>query len=224
MTDLHAELGQRVAVDTAAMPWTAHDGIEEKLLEHAPGARGPRRTALLRLPPAGCVPPPSVAGGSFDVFVLEGQLRNGALLHAPGAYVHLPCDRELATELGCTLFIKQRPALRPARSVVDTRHIVFERSSTAGLWEAPLYNDPTGRVVLLRFDPGTKIGHHHHRDGEEFFVLAGELRDDFGRYPAHAWTRQPPNSSHAVESLHGAMMLTFAHHLQDARAAQQLPR
>lgn len=219
MTVLHAELGQRVAVDTAAMPWTVHDGIEEKLLEHAPGPKGLRRTMLLRLPAASSVPPPGVAGGSFDVFVLEGSLRDGALVHAPGAYVHAPSDRALATDGGCTLFVKQRPAHRPARRVVDTRYIVFERSYTAGLWEAPLYSDPAGRVVLLRFDPGAKIGHHHHDDGEEFFVLAGELHDEFGRYPEHAWTRQPPDSSHAVESLRGAMMLTFAHHLQHARSS-----
>lgn len=218
MTVLHAELAQRVAVDTAAMPWTAHDGIEEKLLEHAPGPRGLLRTALLRLPPAAHVPVPDVAGGSLDVFVLEGDLRDGALVHARGAYVHAPSDRGLVTDGGCTLFVKQRPAHRTARAVVDTRYIVFERSYTAGLWEAPLFSDPAGRVVLLRFDPGAKVAHHHHRDGEEFFVLAGELRDDFGRYPAHAWTRQPPDSSHAVESVQGAMMLTFAHHLQNVRS------
>jgi len=213
VSSLHAELTARVAIATAEMPWRQQGNIEEKLLELAPG----RRTALIRMPPGGQLPAVELVGGMLAILVLGGDLREGPLVHSAGAYLHAPGHRALSTTRGCTLFVKQRPARRPTRRRVDTRAVVFESSHTAGLSEAPLHKDLDGHVVLLRFDPGTEIAHHVHRDGEEFFVLEGEARDELGSYPAHSWVRQPPGSSHAVSSPHGCTFFTLAHHLQNLR-------
>lgn len=203
---MHADLTTRAAVDTARLPWARRDGLEEKLLELAPA----RRTALVRLPPRAVLPDEVT-----DVLVLLGELREGPLLHRTGTYIHTPGG--LATDGGCTLFVKQRPLRERARTVVDTRRVVFTPSHRPGLSEAVLHDGADGLVVLLRFAPGTQIGHHHHRDGEELLVLEGEVLDEHGRYETGAWVRQPPGSSHAVDSPGGCLFFTFAHHLADAR-------
>jgi anti-sigma factor ChrR (cupin superfamily) len=92
--------------------------------------------------------------------------------------------------------------------------VVFEPADTPGLWRAPLHGDEHGDVVLLRFDAGATIGPHVHEDGEELFILKGELRDELGTYSKGCWLRQPPASVHAVESPQGCVTLTFAHHLR----------
>jgi quercetin dioxygenase-like cupin family protein len=191
------------------MAWSpTRAGVDEKLLELTPDGR--RRTALVRLAPGAVLP--ALGEGCLDVFVLAGELRDERVIHTSGAYLHTPVGA-LHTKTGCTLFVKQRPARRRARHVLDTRMVVFERSHTVGLWSAPLHDDLDGKVVLLRFDPGTAIATHRHDDGEEFFVLDGEVRDEFGSYATHCWVRQPPGSYHRIESRGGCLFLTFAHHL-----------
>jgi len=212
------ELAERVVVPTATMAWSPRAGVEEKLLEHLHDG-GLRRTALVRLAP-GATLPAIGDDGCTDILVLAGELRDDRLVYASGAFLHVPVgERTLFTAAGCTLFVKDRPARRRVRHVLDTRMVVFEPSYVAGLWAAPLHEDLDGRVVLLRFDPGTVIGPHHHDDGEEFFVLQGEVRDELGSYATHCWVRQPPASSHSVASAGGCLFLTFAHHLQGIRGS-----
>jgi hypothetical protein len=202
---VNADLHERAVVDAAAMPWTPRAGADEKLLEDA----GPRRTAIVRLPANGVW-----SCRARDLLVLDGELRERGRRHLAGTYVHDTADvRELASDTGCTLFVKSRPASRPSRRVVDARGLAFEPGIAPGLWEAPLLQDLDGVVGMLRFDPGTAVPLHRHDDGEEFFVLDGEVCDEFGTYAKHCWVRQPPGSSHAVTSPRGCVFFTFAHHL-----------
>ncbi|WP_026606238.1 cupin domain-containing protein [Methylocapsa acidiphila] len=50
---------------------------------------------------------------------------------------------------------------------------------------------------LVRFSPGAFFPFHEHGGGEEFFVLDGLFEDEYGRYPAGAYVRDPIGSSHA---------------------------
>ena len=110
------------------------------------------------------------------------------------------------------MFVKQRRA-RAVRTVVDTMQIAFAPTTTAGLSQALLHDDPFGHVALLRFDPGTVIAHHAHALGEEFFVLSGELRDELGTYTERCWVRQPPGSAHTIYSDAGCLTFAVADHL-----------
>jgi quercetin dioxygenase-like cupin family protein len=215
---VNEDLRVRAVAVTAAMPWTRHFGMtgyEVKLLE----AAGDRRTALIRLPMRSPVPMP-ITTGAVDILVLAGDVHDGAVMLPTGTFIHRAAHaHQLVTESGCTLFVKHRPAREvrdvSSRDVLDTRFVVFEPSHSPGLWQAPLYEDDDGRVVLLQFDPGTYIETHLHDDGEEFFVLAGSVTDEHGSYELHTWVRQPPDSVHAITAGRtGCMFLTFAHHLQ----------
>jgi hypothetical protein len=193
---MNEDLKQRAAIETGVLAWApVAEGVEEKLLEEAPG----RRTALLRLAPGARVE-------ATDVLVLEGELAGvpaGTFAHGAGPLVAVQPT---------VAFVKQRPALRPTW-VVDTRTTSFVDGQTPGLQRMPLYEDEHGDVVLLRFTPGIVIASHAHADGEELFVLDGELIDEHGHYTRHWWVRQPPGSVHAITST-GCTTLTFAHHLR----------
>ena len=204
---MHEDFAQRAVVRTATMPWTPRDGIEEKLLE----AARDRRTSLVRLPAGATLP--IASRGSLDVLILDGQLAS----HGAWTYLREPAGlRALSTARGCTLFVKQRPAQRPTRCALDVRGVVFESGLVPGLALGPVHTDLDGTVTLLRFDRGTHVPPHHHRDGEELFVLDGELRDEFGTYGVHDWVRQPPASVHSVDAPNGCLTFSLAHHLGSA--------
>ncbi len=50
---------------------------------------------------------------------------------------------------------------------------------------------------FVRFSPGSFFPFHEHGGGEEVFVLDGVFADEFGRYPAGTYLRDPIGSSHA---------------------------
>lgn len=207
---MHADLDRRAVVTTGALPWTARDGFAEKLLEEST-VRGWRRTAVVKLAAGGqFLTSPS---GSLDLLVLSGELRIDRTRLGRGMFLHEPAGRTLSTITGCTVFVKQRPASRLTRRMLDTAGVVFEPGMASGLTRAPLHSDLDGDVVLLRFSPGTATGHHEHERGEEFFVLEGGVQDELGSYMLHDWVRQPSDSTHSVTSPHGCLFFTFAHHL-----------
>ncbi|WOJ89533.1 cupin domain-containing protein [Methylocapsa polymorpha] len=50
---------------------------------------------------------------------------------------------------------------------------------------------------LVRFSPGSFFPFHEHGGGEEVFVVDGVFEDEYGRYPAGTYLRDPIGSSHA---------------------------
>jgi anti-sigma factor ChrR (cupin superfamily) len=59
---------------------------------------------------------------------------------------------------------------------------------------------------LVRFAPGSFFPHHEHGGGEEVFVLEGVFEDEYGRYPAGAYLRDPIGSSHAPFTKEGCTL------------------
>ncbi len=50
---------------------------------------------------------------------------------------------------------------------------------------------------FVRFDPGSSFPFHEHGGGEEVFVIDGVFEDEYGRYPAGTYLRDPIGSSHS---------------------------
>ena len=59
---------------------------------------------------------------------------------------------------------------------------------------------------IVRYDPGARFDRHVHGGGEEFLVLEGTFSDEQGDYPAGAYVRNPPGSSHAPYSREGCTL------------------
>ena len=66
-----------------------------------------------------------------------------------------------------------------------------------------------GATLLLRFEPGSAYPAHRHPEGEEYYVLEGELVDGARRYGAGTYVWHPPGSAHAPRSDGGATVLVF---------------
>ena len=66
-----------------------------------------------------------------------------------------------------------------------------------------------GATLLLRFGPGTAYPAHRHPEGEEYYVLEGELVDGPHRYGPGTYVWHPPGSAHAPRSATGAVVLVF---------------
>jgi anti-sigma factor ChrR (cupin superfamily) len=59
---------------------------------------------------------------------------------------------------------------------------------------------------IVRFAPGSFFPHHEHGGGEEVFVLDGLFEDEYGRYPAGTYLRDPIGSSHAPVTKEGCVL------------------
>jgi len=66
---------------------------------------------------------------------------------------------------------------------------------------------------IVRYAPNTYFAAHCHDFGEEILVLDGELRDEFGHYPAGTYLMNPPGSSHAPYSETGCTLFVKLRHL-----------
>jgi hypothetical protein len=56
---------------------------------------------------------------------------------------------------------------------------------------------------IVRYAPGSAFPRHTHTGGEEFVVLDGVFQDEHGDYPAGAYIRNPPGTSHVPASRDG---------------------
>jgi anti-sigma factor ChrR (cupin superfamily) len=75
---------------------------------------------------------------------------------------------------------------------------------------------------IVRYAPNTRFATHRHDFGEEIFVLDGELRDEFGHYPAGTYLMNPPGSSHAPYSETGCSLFVKLRHLGDEQREREL--
>lgn len=56
---------------------------------------------------------------------------------------------------------------------------------------------------IVRYAPASAFPRHTHTGGEEFVVLDGVFQDEHGDYPAGAYIRNPPGTSHVPASKDG---------------------
>ena len=138
----------------------------------------------------------------------RGDFGAGSYLLSPEGFSHAPFSRE-----GCVLFVKLRQYAGADREVVVAS--IDTGIGTAG-WEsrAPgarsltLYRSPRHpeHVRITELSAGAALPSVALPDGEEIFVLSGELRDEYGRYPAQSWLRFPPGASHRPSSPGGCLL------------------
>ncbi|KAL7564784.1 hypothetical protein ACA910_021047 [Epithemia clementina (nom. ined.)] len=52
-------------------------------------------------------------------------------------------------------------------------------------------------TTIVEYEPNSKFPEHTHIGGEEFLVLEGTFKDQFGEFPAGTYVRNPIDSKHA---------------------------
>eukprot|EP00038_Savillea_parva_P016478 m.16939 g.16939 ORF g.16939 m.16939 type:complete len:278 (+) comp3440_c1_seq1:121-954(+) len=85
------------------------------------------------------------------------------------------------------------------RAVVHTDTVEWTPSPSAGVFRRMIERQG-GEVArastIVRFDPNKQFGQHTHTGGEEYLVLDGVWRDDYGVYPVGTYVRNYIGSSH----------------------------
>jgi anti-sigma factor ChrR (cupin superfamily) len=214
---LHADLQQRVALDTAALPWMASPvaGVERRLLDRC-GGEVARATSIVRYAPGSRFEPHNHGGGE-EILVLEGIFADelgeypaGTYLRNPAGSSHSPFSQD-----GCTLLVKlqQMHLADQQRQVVSTSEATWRPGLVPGLDVLPLHSFGSEHVALVRWQPGTRFPAHGHPGGEEILVLRGVFQDEHGAYPAGSWLRNPPGSLHQPWSEAGCTIWVKTGHL-----------
>jgi anti-sigma factor ChrR (cupin superfamily) len=211
--NLNADLAERAVMHAADMAWqpSPSPSVWRKRFYRDGPAEAGIVTSVVRYEPGSEFPTHHHPGGE-EIFVLDGMFSDehggypaGTYLLNPDGTSHAPFSKD-----GCTLFVKLRQYAGDGRAQVEmnTNVLDWQARTETGIWQIPLYRQGGYRdwTMLLKLDPSAESPQHSHPNGEEVFVIDGEFSDEFGTYPAGTWTRNPPGSSHAIQSENGAIL------------------
>lgn len=73
---------------------------------------------------------------------------------------------------------------------------------------------------LVRYAPGSSFQRHVHGGGEEFLVIDGVFSDETGDFPAGAYVRNPPGTSHAPGTAEGCTIFVKLHQFAPGDSAR----
>jgi anti-sigma factor ChrR (cupin superfamily) len=134
----------------------------------------------------------------------RGDFQAGSYMLNPEGFVHAPFSNA-----GCLLFVKLRQYRgRDRERVLLQTNGAAWRERAPGVRSLTLYRSSRHpeHIRLTEIDPGAQVGPIVLPEGEEIFVVHGELTDERGTYPTHTWLRLPAGSSHRPRSASGCLL------------------
>jgi anti-sigma factor ChrR (cupin superfamily) len=210
---INGDLAARVAVDTAAMPWTpSPSGTVWRKRVHLVGpVESGQVTSVVRYEPNSAFHAHDHPEGE-EIFVLDGVFSDehgdwpaGTYLLNPEGFRHTPFSRD-----GCVLFVKLRQYPGRAREHVATRTetVPWQPTARAGVTTRLLYSQAgfADSTRLERWSPGARLGRVEYPSGAELFVIEGSFADDGGRFPQGSWLRLPPGAALSPSSDEGCVL------------------
>lgn len=215
--NLNADFDRRVVIHTASASWqdSPQPGVQRIPLDRI-GAEVARATSLVRFA-AGSRFPAHGHGGGEEILVLDGVFSDESGDYPAGSYLRNPpgSRHAPASAPGCTLLVKlwQFAADDGATLQVDTRAQVWQATALAGVQRLLLHAHAGVETALLRLQAGTRCPAQAFPGGEELFVLAGRLGDEYGDYPAGTWLRNPRGSVCRRHSAEGALLYVKSGHI-----------
>jgi len=193
------DFNERVVMYSNKLSWTTSPvpGVSRKPLAREEAERG-HATSIVRYEPGASFTAHGHPQGE-EILVLEGTFSDetgdysaGTYFRNPDGYHHQPFSKE-----GCTILVKLHQ-FQPD----DDQHITIDtktadwQAGIGGLKVLPLYQHKSESVALVKWPAGEHFKLHSHFQGEEIYVIRGELIDEHGRYPTGTWLRSPHLSQH----------------------------
>jgi len=215
--ELNANLAVRVVVDSTSLPWvdSPQSGVQRRLLARV-GDEVALATSIVRYAPGSRFSPHRHELGE-EFIVLEGEFCDELGRYGRGTYVKNPPGSLHApwSTAGCTIFVKLRhlDAADQGRVVVYSDAAAWQPGLVEGLSVMLLASFGAQHTALVRWAPQTYFTLHRHFGGEEIFVLDGVFEDEYGRYPAGTWIRNPHWSRHEPFSTEGCTIFVKTGHL-----------
>ncbi|WP_228533691.1 cupin domain-containing protein [Pseudomonas sp. UFMG81] len=189
---LNADLGQRVIVHGAELPWLPSPlpGVERRMLYRVGGEQA-RATSLVRYAP-GSHFSAHVHGGGEEFVVLEGVFEDEHGHYPAGTYVRNPpgSAHSPGASDGCVIFVRLRQ-FHPE----DRQALVMPLPAQGGM----LFENDHERVWVDVLQPADNLRWDSGR-GLELLVLAGQLHGVDGCLPALSWMRLPAGQALEVKA------------------------
>ena len=193
------DLSERVVINSHELDWQGSraDGVRRKPFERENAESG-RATSIVEFMP-GASFPQHIHGMGEEILVLEGVFSDetgdypvGTYFRNPPGSKHSPSSKE-----GCKLFVKleQFKAGDNKTVKIETKNAAMQ-PGLGNLQVLSLHEHEGEHTALVWWPAGEKFQAHRHWGGEEIFVIEGEFIDEFGRYPAGSWIRNPHLSEH----------------------------
>lgn len=196
---LNMQFDQTVVINTAEMEWEASPmpGVWRKPLAREAAEHG-HTTSVVRYD-AGSAFSSHLHPKGEEILVLDGVFSDELGDYPAGTYIRNPpaSGHSPFSEAGCVLLVKldqfdpeDKETLR-----IDTNSDAW-LPAEGKLEIMPLYDFESESVAMIKWPPNARLRSHQHYGGEEVFVLSGTLCDEYGRYPAGTWMRNPHRSEH----------------------------
>jgi anti-sigma factor ChrR (cupin superfamily) len=217
---VNADFSKRIVIATDGLPWipSPQAGVERRLLDRI-GGEVARATSLVRYAPESSFPPHAHPLGE-EFLVLSGVFSDEHGDYPVGTYVRNPprSRHTPRTAPGCTILVKlrQMEPTEAQRIVINTADAAWKPGETEGLMRLPLHFAPDTResVVLERLEAGMHLAEADCPEGEEIFILSGDLGDEHGDYGAGTWIRNPAGFRRRLESKNGVTYWVKRGHLR----------
>lgn len=214
---LNMDFTQRVVINTHQQDWvlSPREGVMRKPLAREEAERG-HATSIVRYEPGARFTRHDHPLGE-EIFVLEGTFSDesgdykaGTYFRNPEGFLHAPFSEE-----GCVILVKlhQFQSGDYQHVCIDT-NIAEWKSGNGNLKLLPLYDFNSESVALVQWPAGEQFHSHVHAGGEEIYVISGELVDEYGRYPAGTWIRNPHMSQHNPHVEQATLIWVKVGHLQ----------
>ena len=179
-------------------------------------------SGMVDLPPWGQLP--LDPGARSDLYILQGELiDNVALAYSCGAFISASVNGTFAAgPEGARLFTYRDRSSAPHNEhrTVKPGQLDWHTGGTPGMKVASLVGGGHS-LMLVSWVCGTRMRFHRHPQGEEIFVLKGELMDQGGHYPAGTWQRLHPGTGHAPYSETDTLILLRNGHLHSDRLREK---
>ncbi|PZU97074.1 MAG: cupin [Pseudanabaena sp.] len=215
---LHADLSQRVVIESQSLEWKDSPilGVQRRMLERD-GDEVARATSIVRYV-ANSQFSAHTHGGGEEFLVLEGTFSDEYGDYPAGTYVRNPVGSKHTpfSKDGCTILVKlwQMHPEDQERVAIATDQNAWSNGLVKGLRVSPLHSYGTENVALVKWEAGTKFPLHSHWGGEEIYVIDGVFEDELGVYPKGTWLRSPSGSRHTPFSTNGCLIYVKTGHLQ----------
>ncbi|PKF50733.1 cupin domain-containing protein [Enterovibrio nigricans] len=192
---LNMQFDKRIIINTNDLEWQTSPsaGVKRKVLSREHAERG-HATSIVKYLAQSTFPQHQHPLGE-EILVLSGTFSDENGDYPEGTYIRNPPGsfHSPYSENGCTIFVKLHQF-----SSNDHHTVRVNIHDPDGWVDAqgrlkmrPLHEFNGEQVAMILWPAGQHFFSISHFCGEEVFVLKGEYRDEFGRYPAGTWIRNP---------------------------------
>jgi hypothetical protein len=148
-----------------------------------------------------------------EIYVAEGSIAIESKTYGSGTYISTNKQIEIKAINKVKLFIYQEPQAKyNLEIIIKPEQIKWDDSGIKGQKNSILRNVGHQLLIVL-WEPNTKVPFHIHPYGEEIFVLSGELLDKETSIKKFEWVRMLPNTGHSPNTKEKTLILLRNGHL-----------